>query len=55
MSVAEELKIKLYQLFKEDNRSDENAQQAVNTVKGLQKEANKDLATKIALSELKLI
>ncbi|MGB3586449.1 MAG: hypothetical protein WBA23_07920 [Tunicatimonas sp.] len=46
MSVTEELEIKLYQLLKEGNWSDDNAQQAVNTIKGLQKEANKELLTK---------
>ncbi len=42
----EELEIKLYQLFKDDNWPDTKAREAVHTVKGLQKEANKELLTK---------
>ncbi len=38
--------IKLYQLFKDDNWPDAKAREAVHTVKGLQKEANKELLTK---------
>ncbi|MGB3851497.1 MAG: hypothetical protein WA958_16125 [Tunicatimonas sp.] len=51
MTVTEELEIKLYQLLKNDNWSDENAQAAVGVVKGMQKDANKDLATKVDLSD----
>ena len=36
-SGTDELETKLYQLFKEDNWSDEAATKAVNAVKGLQK------------------
>lgn len=46
MTETNELEIKLYQLFKEDNWSDANAKEVVHTVKGLQKEANKELLTK---------
>lgn len=53
MTVTEELEIKLYQLFKEDNWSDENAQAAVGVVKNMQKDANKDLVTKVDLADTK--
>ena len=53
MTVTEELEIKLYQLFKEDNWSDENARVAVHTLKSLQKEANQDLTTKVDLADTK--
>lgn len=42
----EELEIKLYQILKDEKWSDVNAREAVHTVKGLQKEANKELLTK---------
>ena len=53
MAETNELEIKLYQLLKEDNWSDKAATEAVNAVKGLQKEANKELATKVDLANLK--
>ena len=54
MTQVDELEIKLYQLLKEDNWSDESATQAVNAVKSLQREANKHLATKTDLADLKV-
>lgn len=54
MTQVDELEVKLFRLLKEDNWSDENAQEAVHAVKGLQKQANKDLATKIDLADLKV-
>ncbi len=47
----EELEIKLCQLFKENNWTDTSAKEAVHTVKGLQKEANKELLTKADFME----
>ncbi len=54
MAETKELEIKLYQLLKEGNWSDEAATEAVNAVKGLQREANKELATKTDLADLKV-
>ena len=54
MTQVDELEIKLYQLLKEDNWSDESATQAVNAVKSLQREANKYLATKTDSADLKV-
>ena len=54
MTVTEDLEIKLYQLFKQDNWSDENAQAAVKAVKGLQSEALQQLPTKVDLANLKV-
>ena len=51
MAETNELEIKLYQLFKEDNWSDERASEAVNAVKSLQRDATKDLATKVDLAD----
>ena len=51
MPELKELEIRLYQLLKEDNWSDANAEEAVHTVKALQKEANKELLTKADFME----
>ena len=54
MTHTNELEIKLYQLLKEDNWSDDAATQAVHAVKGLQKDAIKELPTKVDLANLKV-
>lgn len=51
MAETSELEIRLYQLLKEDNWSDINAKEAVHAVKGLQKDANKELLTKADFME----
>lgn len=51
MAETNELEIRLYQLLKEDNWSDANAKEAVHTVKGLQKDANRELLTKAEFME----
>lgn len=47
----EELEIKLYQLLKENNWTDASAKEAVHAVKGLQREANKELLAKADFME----
>ncbi len=54
MTQVDELEIKLYQLLKENNWSNESATQAVNAVKSLQRETNKYLATKTDSADLKV-